>query len=161
MAPPSVLMEWREQIDKHTNHDLFSKWYRLREFGYNENSNLITLYERQEQLDSIFNDDHEDYNDTISTILLVSYNSVRNNAVQILEQPWNHVIFDECHIFKNMDTYLHKKLVEHLPPHIKRIGLSGTPNANQPEQDLCGIMQIVCPKIYNLHKNETHKFCEE
>ena len=89
---------------------------------------------------------------TRSCICVATYGMVRNDAYVLLRNRlWNYVVFDECHQFKNRDTELHRTLRKYLLPVVRRIGLTGTPNANNPLKDICALSEILFPSLPELH----------
>ena len=145
VAPSSVLIEWKCQLDKHLNRNTFP-------------NNKLTVVEycgdakrRTAQLHTLM------IQNTVSAFVLVSYEVMKNDAHVLLDLKWSYAVLDECHRVKNPKSDRHIVLKNYLPLSVRRIGLSGTPNANHPVKDMVAISAILFPKIPKLHTEDAFK----
>ena len=161
LAPSSVLYEWRTQLQKHLNRDRIRE-SQLKVYAYQPGQ---WTYERR--IDYLrhhimqhtqHTQQHTQNNYTLppSAIVLASYGLARNDGPELLRNRWTCVVCDECHVFKNPDAQLTQTIRRNLPKHIPRLGLTGTPNANQPVQDMCSLARILFPTLSALHTPDTY-----
>ena len=146
VVPSAVLLTWRDEFQKHIHASIRSMYFDVVEYQPGSYS-----YDRR-------SDRLSDYMQTTSKslVVLASYGLVRNDSDTLLSRKWDYMVFDECHMFKNTDTELHQLLLEHVPRNTKRIGLSGTPNSNQPVNDMSALSQILFPQLTELHDPENY-----
>ena len=150
VAPSSVLIEWQCQLKKHLNRDVFPE-ETLHVLVYNtKGKTTLNSEKRKERL-------HDVFEDNTSCIVLASYGTVRNDALFVLRKKWHFVVMDECHRLKNNKSNTHQLFHTCLRSCSKRIGISGTPNANHPIKDLCALSQLLFPTLPELHDELNYK----
>ena len=151
VAPSSVLIEWQYQLTTHINRDLFPEdLCQIVSYSIQGNCTL-NAEKRKERLHEWFTDHN------VSYIVLASYGTIRNDASFVLRKKWHYVVMDECHQLKNQQSTTNQMFQCYLRSKSKRIGISGTPNANQPVRDLCALAKILFPDVYELHDEENYK----
>ena len=141
VVPSAVLLTWQGELRRHIHTETRNQYFEIIEYqpgAYSHDRRVDRLTECMQCA-------------TKSLIVLASYGLVRNDGRALLERKWNYMVFDECHTFKNAETELHHALLQHVPVNTKRIGLSGTPNSNDPVNDICALSQILFPRLTVLH----------
>lgn len=141
VVPSAVLLTWRDEFQRHIHTETRNQYFEVVEYQpgtYSYDRRIDRLTECM-------------YRTTTSLIVLTSYGLVRNDGSALLERKWDYMVFDECHLFKNADTELHRTLLQHVPSNTKRIGMSGTPNSNDPVNDICALSQVLFPQLTVLH----------
>lgn len=151
VAPSSVLIEWQTQLKRHLNRAVFPE-ESCQVITYNiKGRTRLSSDKRKDRLNDLF--DHQE----TSYIVLASYGTVRNDAKSLLRKRWHFVVMDECHQVKNRNTSSHALFKKYLRSRTKRIGISGTPNANQPVKDLCALAELLFPTLPELHDEQNYK----
>lgn len=150
VAPSSVLIEWQCQLKTHLNREAFPE-ETLQVLVYNtKGKTTLNGEKRKERL-------HDVFEDNTSCIVLASYDTVRNDAQFVLRKKWHFVVMDECHRLKNNQSSTHQLFHKCLRSCSKRIGISGTPNANHPIKDLCALSQLLFATLPELHDELNYK----
>ena len=80
---------------------------------------------------------NEDYN-----ILIISYDSFRNEYLSFINENWFYVIFDEGHILRNSSTLLYQRINKITCK--RKLILTGTPVHNSVE-DLVSLFNLIMP----------------
>ena len=151
VAPSAVLIEWQCQLEKHINYEVFPPdVLQIVSYGVRGKS-VLTAEKRKQRLNDWFD------NKVVSYIVLASYGTVRNDAAYVLQKKWHYVVMDECHQLKNDKGQSHQMFKAFLRNRTKRIGISGTPNANHPVQDLCALAQLLFPTLPELSDRDNYK----
>lgn len=148
LAPVSVLIEWKSQLNTHLNRAMFPSNQCHIMYYSMAHGKVLTVGKRKQRLLELFQ------NRKASFIVLASYGTMRNDASVLLSYKWDYVVMDECQHIKNEQSQAHKMLCDGLSRKTKRIGLSGTPNANHPIQDLCALSKVLFPQLTELHNKE-------
>ena len=151
LAPLSVLIEWKMQLKTHMNQELFPPSSCLVAYYSQEQGKTLTAEKRKTRLQEWFTNKHASF------IILASYGTLRNDASFLFSYRWHFVVMDECHCLKNEQSRVHNVLCTKLSKKTKRIGLSGTPNANHPVRDLCALSKLLFPRLYDLHHKDNYK----
>lgn len=153
VAPSSVLIEWCCQLKKHINRNVFPQ-ETCAVVSYNiKGKTALNSEQRKKRLQEWMTENNK------SHIVLASYGTVRNDAAFLLRKKWNYVVMDECHQLKNPQSNTHKLFMKYMRSKSKRIGISGTPNANHPVKDLCALSEVLFPSLPELSDEQNYKKC--
>ena len=123
VASPTVSLVWREEMDKHMTGDF-----------------LFFTHRASSQLDRLKHALATSPRDVLVQMVVVSYDLLSHPLLSAF--PPDVCVFDECHALKNPDSVRHRKAAQ-VPQGTYKIGLSGTPNTNNPERDMRSLLSIL------------------
>ena len=121
VASPTVSLVWNEELDKHMTPEFLLHVHRA-------SANVPRVREATRDLTHPLHVVVTSY-DLLSPCLLSAF-------------PADVCVFDECHALKNPCSVRHAAAAR-VPRHILMIGLSGTPNSNNPEGDLHALCELI------------------
>ena len=143
VASSAVLLELRRQLEQHVAYDSAEEF-------------VVVDYQgpaewRQKRLRDL-----DEAHPNAVAIVLASWDICRNDAQVVLPYRWTAVALDECHCLKNPNAQL-TRVFRQLPTNVPRIGMSGTPNANNPTEDLRSLATVLFPLTPELHDAEAYR----
>ncbi|KAL4225128.1 Chromodomain-helicase-DNA-binding protein 1-like [Mactra antiquata] len=130
VCPRSVLENWEQEISR------FAPGLRKQI--------LIGEKEKRQDLAKNIKSDYKKGNLKFD-VLVTTYEICLKDSTFLRSIPWNLLVIDEAHRLKNMDSLLHRTLVE-WDTHTS-ILLTGTPVQNN-LQELYALLSFICPKKF-------------
>lgn len=144
VASSAVLLELRRQLEQHVACDDSTDEFVVVDYQGSADRRRQRLH------------DLDETHPNAVAIVLASWGTCRNDAQVALAYGWTAVALDECHCLKNPNALL-TRAFRRLPATVPRIGMSGTPNANNPTEDLRTLSSVLFPLTPELHDAEAYR----